>query len=392
MFENLSYYDLQQYWWGIISLLAALLVFLMFVQGGQTFIFQLGKTPMQKTLMVNVLGHKWELGFTTLVTFGGAFFASFPLFYSTSFGGAYWVWMLLLFCFVIQAVSYEYRGKPKNLLGEKTFDTFLFINGSLGVFVLGVAVATFFTGSAFSVDTANLSRIMSNESLIISSWQGPAGGLEALLNITNLLLGFALVFLARSLGLLFFMNRIKDAELFAKSKKHLLWNALLFLLFFLPFLASIFMRDGFAVNPQTHEIYMQKYKYFLNFVEMPFVGILFLLGVIGVLSGIGLSLFKVNYRHGLWFAGLGTILTVFALLLNVGLNHTSYYPSTYNLQNSLTIENSSSSPFTLTVMSYVSLFIPIVAGYIWYVWNRMTAKQVGKDEIQEELNADSEVY
>ncbi|MEG1572063.1 MAG: cytochrome d ubiquinol oxidase subunit II [Bacteroidales bacterium] len=392
MFENLSYYALQQYWWGIISLLAALLVFLMFVQGGQTFIFQLGKTPTQKSLIINALGHKWEFGFTTLVTFGGAFFASFPLFYSTSFGGAYWVWMLLLLCFVIQAVSYEYRRKPNNLLGQNTFDIFLFINGSLGVFVLGVAVGTFFTGSAFSVDMANISNNVLNENVVISSWQGHFGGLEALLNITNLLLGFALVFLTRSLGLLFFMNRIEEPTLFKQSKKHLFWNALLFLVFFLSFLVSIMMREGYAIDEHTHEVYMQTYKYFFNFIEMPCVGILFVIGVISVLLGIGLSICKDTYRKGIWFAGLGTILTVFALFLNVGLNHTAYYPSTYYLQNSLTIENSSSSKFTLVAMGYVSLFIPFVLAYIGYVWYKMTSKLLTKEEIQKDLNDESEVY
>jgi cytochrome bd ubiquinol oxidase subunit II len=381
MFETFSLELLQQYWWIIVTLLGALLVFLFFVQGGQTFILTLGKSETEKTMIVNSMGRKWEFTFTTLVTFGGAFFASFPLFYSTSFGGAYWVWMAILFSFIIQAVSYEYRSKPNNFLGQKTFDIFLLINGLLGPLLIGTAVGTFFTGSAFSVEKANIANITGNQ--IISAWEHPAHGLEAVLNLQNVLLGLAVMFLARVLGLLYMMNNIDSKDLLIRVKKQLIINALPFLVFFLSFVVWTFLSDGFAVNPATNEVYMEPFKYFNNFLAMPVLLILFLLGVVGVLWGIGISILKTTTK-GIWFAGLGTVLTVWSLLMSVGFNNTAYYPSTFDLQDSLTIANSSSSQYTLTVMSFVSLFVPIVVAYIWYAWKSINNKRIDKEEMDNE--------
>ena len=372
-----TYILLQQYWWFIISLLGALLVFLLFVQGGQTLIYTIGKTEIERKMLVNALGRKWEYTFTTLVTFGGAFFASFPLFYSTSFGGAYWVWMAILFCFIIQAISYEYRSKPNNFLGQRTYETFLFINGLLGTILLGTAVATFFTGSQFSVEKMNLTNIANP---IISSWETPWHGLEAALNVHNLTLGLAVFFLARVLGLLYFTNYINDEAILARAKKNLLYNAIPFLVFFLTFTVWLLLRDGFAVNPDTKEVFMQPYKYLHNLIEMPLVLITFLAGVVLVLLGIGRSLFT-SCTKGIWFTGAGTILTVLSLFLIAGYNNTAYYPSTFNLQHSLTIFNSSSSKFTLSVMSIVSILIPFVATYIWFAWRAITRKKIDAEEM-----------
>jgi cytochrome d ubiquinol oxidase subunit II len=371
MFGQLSHLALQQYWWIIVSLLGALLVFLMFVQGGQTLIYTIGKNDTQRTMLVNTLGRKWEFTFTTLVTFGGAFFASFPLFYSTSFGGAYWVWMAILFAFVLQAISYEFRSRPNNVFGARTYETFLLINGLLGTVLIGTAVATFFTGSAFSVNEMNQSQ-----------WELNSHGLEAALNLHNLSLGLAVFFLARVLGLLYFMNSIKDDEIFARSKKHLIINAIPFLVFFLTFVIWLMLRDGFAVNPETQEVFIEPFKYFKNLMAMPVVLILFLIGVVGVLLGLGASIFKADCTKGIWAAGAGTVLTVFSLLLVAGFNNTAFYPSTFDLQSSLTIQNSSSSHFTLTAMSYVSLLVPFVFAYIWYVWKAMNNKPIDEDEMK----------
>ncbi len=371
MFGELSHLALQQYWWIIVSLLGALLVFLMFVQGGQTLIYTIGKTDMERTMLVNTLGRKWEFTFTTLVTFGGAFFASFPLFYSTSFGGAYWVWMAILFAFVLQAVAYEFRSRPNNAFGARTYEIFLLINGLLGTILIGTAVATFFTGSAFSVNDMNQSQ-----------WELKSHGLEAALNLHNLSLGLAVFFLARVLGLLYFINSVQSEDIFARSKKHLIINSVPFLVFFLTFVIWLMLRDGFAVNPDTQEVYMESFKYFNNMVAMPLVLIIFLLGVVGVLFGIGASIFQSYYTKGIWFAGVGTVLAVLALLLVAGFNDTSFYPSTFDLQSSLTIQNASSSHFTLTAMSYVSLLVPFVFAYIWYVWKAMNNKQIDVDEMQ----------
>jgi len=371
MFEELSHLALQHYWWVIVSLLGALLVFLMFVQGGQTLIYTIGKTDMERTMLVNTLGRKWEFTFTTLVTFGGAFFASFPLFYSTSFGGAYWVWMAILFAFVIQAVAYEFRSRPDNAFGARTYEIFLLLNGLLGTFLIGIAVATFFTGSAFSVNDMNQSQ-----------WELKSHGLEAVLNLHNLSLGLAVFFLARTLGLLYFMNSVQSDEIFARSKRHLVINGVPFLVFFLTFVIWLMLRDGYAVNPDTQEVYMEAYKYFHNLIEMPVVLIVFLIGVVGVLFGIGASLFQANYTKGIWSAGVGTVLAVLGLLLVAGFNNTSFYPSTFDLQSSLTIQNASSSHFTLTAMGYASLMVPFVFAYIWYVWKALNKTQIDEDEME----------
>ena len=386
MFESLSLLSLQQYWWLIVSLLGALLVFLMFVQGGQTLIFTLGKSEEERTLLVNLLGRKWELTFTTLVTFGGAFFASFPLFYSTSFGGAYWVWMAILIAFVIQAVSYEYRKKPGNFLGQKTFEIFLIFNGLLGTLLLGTAVATFFTGSAFSVNKMNLLDLTSGNMPVISEWKGPAHGLEAALSPVNLSLGLAVFFLSRVLAILYFMNRLDHAAIMERLKKQLLYNAIPFLVFFLAFAGWLLLSSGYAVDPKTGIVSMEPYKYLHNLIALPVVAILFILGVAGVLLGIirSVACFEKCHTKGIWLSGTGTVLTVWALLLLAGFNHTAFYPSNWDLQSSLTIENSSSSHYTLTAMSYVSLLVPFVLAYIWYVWRAIDKKKISTEELQSE--------
>ena len=369
MIGQLSHLTLQYYWWAIISLLGALLVLLLFVQGGQSFIYELGQNSKDRTLIINALGRKWEFTFTTLVTFGGAFFASFPLFYSTSFGGAYWAWMALLFCFIVQAVSYEFRSKPKNFLGKKTFDAFLFANGILAPVLIGVVVGTFFNGADFSVSN-----------LKVSHWQHPARGLEAVLNFSNVSLGLAMLFLSRILALLYFMNSIDNDHLIVRSKKKLIFNTILFLFFFLFFVVRLLLKDGYAYNPETMKVSMEPFKYFNNLIAMPVVLLLFLVGVLSVLWGILLSLLKDSDR-GIWFTGGGTILTVFALLLIAGYNNTCYYPSNFDLQSSLNILNSSSSRFTLTTMTYVSLAIPFVLAYIWYAWKEINKTKITDQEI-----------
>lgn len=369
--ETSTYIFLQHYWWFLISLLGGLLVFLLFVQGGQSLLFQLGKTETQRQLLLESTGKKWELTFTTLVTFGGAFFASFPLFYSTSFGGAYWVWMLILLCFVLQAVSYEYQMRKGNLLGKKTYRIFLLINGIAGPVLLGTAVGTFFNGAEFMVNKEQLSVLSMP---VISQWATPWHGLEAVLNIWNVCLGIAVFFLARVLAILYFMNNIDDESIRSQSWNRLLPESISFLLFFLAFLAHWLIADGFAVNPDTQEIFMQPYKYALNLLEMPYVTSILLVGVILVLWGIGKTYLNPSYREGIWFSGTGTVLTVLALLLCAGWNHTAYYPSITDLQSSLTLQNSCSSPFTLKVMSYVSILIPFVLAYIFYAWRAIDLK------------------
>ncbi len=369
MFENLSHLALQQYWWILIATLGAILVFLMFVQGGQTLFGNIAKTEVEKTMLINALGRKWEFTFTTLVTFGGAFFASFPLFYSTSFGGAYWVWMIILFAFVIQAIAYEFRTRPNNVFGAKTYETFLFINGLIGTIFIGTAVATFFTGSMFSVNDMNQSQ-----------WENSLRGIEAAFNLHNLSLGLAVFFLARVLGLLYFINTIDNESIIERSKRHLLYNSVPFLFFFLTFVIWLMLRDGFAVNPNNGFVSMESFKYFKNLVSMPLVAILFLVGVVGVLYGIAVSYLS-NSTKGIWFAGAGTFLTVFSLFCLAGFNNTSFYPSTFDLQSSLTIQNSSSSHFTLTAMSYVSLLIPFVLAYIWYAWKEINKSKITAEEM-----------
>ena len=375
-----TYILLQQYWWFLVSLLGALLVFLLFVQGGQSLLFTLGKNETQQKMIMNSTGRKWEFTFTTLVTFGGAFFASFPLFYSTSFGGAYWVWMLILLCFVLQAVSYEYQSKKGNLLGKKTYRVFLILNGVLGPLLLGTAVGTFFNGAEFMVDKEQLSEIAMP---VISRWANPLHGLEAAFNPWNLLLGLAVFFLSRILALLYFINNINDAEINTRSRKQLLKETVLFLLFFLTFLIHWAIAPGFAVRPDTGEVYLEPFKYGLNLIQMPLVLATLLVGVVGVLFGIGKSLWAATWNKGIWFAGAGTVLTVLALLLCAGWNNTAYYPSLVDLQSSLTIQNSCSSAFTLKVMSFVSLLIPFVLAYIYYAWRALDLHKIDSQEMEE---------
>jgi cytochrome bd ubiquinol oxidase subunit II len=380
----ITYSFLQHYWWFLISLLGGILAFLLFVQGGQTLLFSLSKTEDERRLLVNTLGRKWEYTFTTLVTFGGAFFASFPLFYSTSFGGAYWVWMAILFCFIIQAVSYEFQSKPGNVYGATTYRSFLFINGLLGTFLIGVAIATFFTGSDFMVNKGN---ITSQLAPVISSWGNEWHGLEALLNVRNLMFGMAVFFLARSLAVLFFINRLSHPVLEARSRKYLWYNAIPFVVFFLVFVIWTLFSEGYAVNATTGMITLEKYKYFTNLIEMPVILVLFLLGVVAVLAGVIGTFLSAKFKSGIWFAGIGTVVTVCSLLLITGYNNTSFYPS-INLQSSLTIFNASSSEFTLKAMSLVSLFIPVVLIYIIIAWRAMEKKRIDIEDV----NGDEHAY
>ena len=372
-----TYILLQHYWWFIISLLGGILVFLMFVQGGNTMIFMLGRNEDDYKMIINSTGRKWEFTFTTLVTFGGAFFASFPLFYSTSFGGAYWLWMIILFSFVLQAVSYEFQSKAGNLLGKKTYRCFLILNGIIGPVLLGGAVATFFTGSDFVVDKTNLAEFSAP---VISSWGNAGHGLDALLDIWNVIMGVAVFFLARILGALYFINNIDNEQLTARARRSLMWNTPAFLAFFLAFLVRILTGDGYAVNPESGEVFLQPFKYFDNLIEMPVVAAVFLIGVVCVLWGIIRTVRSSSYDKGIWFSGAGTILTVLALFLLAGYNNTAYYPS-YDLASSLTISNSCSSEFTLTTMTFVSILVPFVAAYIFYAWRSIDSKKIDKDEM-----------
>jgi cytochrome d ubiquinol oxidase subunit II len=377
----MDYSFLQHYWWFLICLIGGLFAFLLFVQGGQSMLFSLGKEDKERMILVNALGRKWEYTFTTLVTFGGALFASFPLFYSTSFGGAYWVWMAILFCFVIQAVSYEYQSKPGNLFGRKTYQSFLFINGLLGTFLVGAALATFFTGSDFTVNKGNMTNTLSP---VISRWGSEWHGLEALAEPRCWLLGLAVFFLARTLACLFFINRLEDQTLVNRSRKFLLYNSLPFVVCFLAFVIWTFLAKGFAVNPDTGIVSLEQYKYFNNMIEMPVVGIVFVVGVLLVLFGVGKTLLDKKFDKGVWFSGVGTVLTVCMLLLITGFNNTAYYPSATDLQSSLTIQNSSSSEFTLTVMSVVSLVVPFVLAYIFYAWNSLEKKKFDAKDLKDD--------
>ena len=371
MTTMITHIFLQNYWWFIVSLLGSILVFLMFVQGGQTFIFSLGTNVVKRSMIVNTLGRKWEFTFTTLVTFGGAFFASFPLFYATSFGGAYWVWMAILFSFILQAVAYEYRSKPSNIYGTRTFDFFLLLNGSIGPFLIGVAVATFFTGSQFSLNNMNQVK-----------WETPWSGLEAVMNVRNLAMGFAVLFLVRINGLLYIINTIEEEDIVKRAHNKLIFNAIPFLFFFLFFVAAILVSNGFAVDRISGNVSMENMKYLHNFLKMPVVLLLFLSGVVTVLYGLGISILKRSSK-GIWFTGSGTILAVLSLLLVVGYNGTAFYPSNFNLQNSLTIRNASSSLFTLKAMSIVSLLIPFVLLYIWYAWKSINIRKITPEEMKE---------
>ena len=373
------YTFLQQYWWFLVSLLGALLVFLLFVQGANSLVFSLGRTDEERRLIVNSTGRKWEFTFTTLVTFGGAFFASFPLFYSTSFGGAYWLWMLILFSFVLQAVSYEFQNKLGNLLGTRTFQWFLVLNGILGPLLLGGAVATFFNGSNFVVAKDNL--VDGFASPVISSWANASHGLDALLDPWNLVLGFAVFFLARILGILYVMNNVNDENIRSRGSVRLVGCAVPFVLLFVAFLVRTLCKEGYAYDPASGVIMMEPYKYLHNFLDMWYLAVLLLAGVALVLYGIIRTIVSKTYICGIWPVGIGTVLTVLALLLSAGWNNTAYYPSNADLQSSLTIANSCSSYFTLSTMAVVSILIPFVLAYIVYAWYSIDKKKLDKEEI-----------
>ncbi len=374
----MTYEFLQYYWWLVVSLLGALLVFLMFVQGANSLIFSLGRTPEERRVVINSTGRKWEITFTTLVTFGGAFFAAFPLFYSTSFGGAYWLWMTILFSFVLQAVSYEFQNKLGNILGTRTFQWFLVINGIVGPLLLGVAVATFFNGSNFFVEKMNIANSVQP---VISHWANASHGLDALLNPWNIVLGFAVFFLARVLGALYIINNVDDENICLLARHQLMINAFPFLLLFVAFLVHLLLKDGYASNPITGFIVVEPMKYLHNLSAMWYVAVMFVGGVVLVLSSIILTLMKKNFTKGIWFGGIGTVLTVLSLLLCAGWNNTAYYPSSVDLQSSLTIANSCSSQFTLSTMVAVSVLVPFVFAYIAYVWHLMDRKKIDKDEV-----------
>lgn len=363
--NNLSFF--QHYWWFIISLLGGILVFLLFVQGGQSLLFSLGKKQEHRNMLMFTLAKKWELTFTTLVTFGGAMFASFPLFYSTSFGGAYWLWMLILFSFVIQAVSYEFASKKGNLLGRRTYESFLFANGLFGTVLLGVAVSTFFTGSEFSVNMQNITNPMQP---IISSWDNPLHGLESIFNYWNLILGFTVFFLARTQACLYFINAIKEPELSKKAHMHLLVNAGIFVVLFLTYLIKLLLSSGYTVNEEG-VFALESFKYWNNLMAMPWALVILLIGVVLVLYGIIRTLLQPGFIKGIWYSGIGTVLTILVFFLLAGFNNTAYYPSVTDMQSSLWIGNSSSSLFTLKVMSVVSLLIPFVLAYIWHAWKSL---------------------
>lgn len=377
----MSYTLLQHYWWFLVSLLGALLVFLMFVQGANSLIFSLGHTPEERRLVVNSTGRKWEITFTTLVTFGGAFFASFPLFYSTSFGGAYWLWMIILFSFVLQAVSYEFQNKLGNIFGAKTFQWFLVLNGIIGPVLLGGAVATFFNGSNFVVNKMNITNSLQP---VISQWANGSHGLDALLDPWNLVLGLAVMFLSRILGTFYIINNVNDAAIQERSKRQLLVNTVPFLVLFLSFLIRTLLKDGFAENVNDGSIYMEPMKYLNNFVTMWYLLVVLLVGVLMLLYALGKTLFTMNYTKGIWFAGIGVVLVVLSLLLCAGWNHTAYYPSNIDIQSSLTISNSCSSLFTLQTMSVVSILVPFVVAYIAYVWYVMDKKKLDKEELKDD--------
>lgn len=374
---------LQHYWWAVIALLASLLVFLLFVQGGQGMLYELGRTAAERTMIVNSTGRKWELTFTTLVTFGGAFFAAFPLFYSTSFGGAFYVWMLILLVMVIQAVAYEFRRKPDNIFGERFYNILLVINGIGAPLLIGTAVGTMFTGAEFTVNRANLS-IIGGESTI-SQWASPWYGLEALADMRNVCLGLALVFLSRMLAAQYFMNDIDDRTLSGRSRKAMLINAVPFVIFFVAFLLSILVSDGWAVGADGI-ITVEPYKYLHNMLAMPVVTALLLTGVVSVLASVVLGYFR-SSRKAIWFGGIGTVVTVWMLLLTLGFNGTVYYPSLVDAQSSLTIQNSSSGLFTLKTMTIVSALVPFVLAYIWYVW-----REVNKHKISQQTANDDHAY
>lgn len=376
----ITYEILQQYWWCLVTLLGALVVLLMFVQGANSQIFTLGRNEAERQLIVNSTGRKWEFTFTTLVTFGGAFFASFPLFYSTSFSGAYWVWMLILFSFVFQAVSYEFQSKLGNVFGVKTYRWLLVANGILGPVLIGTAVGTFFHGANFVV---NKDVMGDSFATAISQWINAWHGLDALENPWNLVLGFTVFFLCRVLGDLYLLNNIEDSEFAPRVRRQVIADTVPFLVFFLAFVAHLLLVDGWAVNPATGEVTMEAYKYLNNFLALPAVLVLFLVGVVLALVGIGLTVFNKTYTRGIWWTGAGAVFAVWALLLVAGLNNTAYYPSLADPQSSLTLANSCSSEFTLNAMSLVSLIIPFVLAYIFFAWRSIDLKSLTRKELEE---------
>ena len=376
----MTYIFLQHYWWFIVSLLGALLVFLMFVQGANSMVFSLGHSDEERRVVVNSTGRKWEITFTTLVTFGGAFFASFPLFYSTSFGGAYWLWMIILFSFVLQAVSYEFQNKLGNILGTRTFQWMLVANGIIGPLLLGGAVATFFNGSNFVVDKGNLTSFQP----VISHWANASYGLDALLDPWNLVFGLAVFSLARILGTLYIINNVDDENIRSRSSVRLVGCTITFLIFFLAFLVRTLLKEGFAVDPSTGLIVMEPMKYLHNLIAMWPLLIVFAVGVVLLLYGVVRTIVSKTYIKGIWPAGIGVVLAVLAVLLCAGWNNTAFYPSNADLQSSLTIANSCSSEFTLRTMFYVSLLVPFVVAYIAYVWYAMDKKKLTKEEVSEE--------
>ena len=367
---------LQTYWWVIISLLGAILVFMLFVQGGQTFFLTTNDTTL-KAMRVNAMGRKWELSFTSLVVFGGAFFASFPLFYSTAFGGAYYLWFLILLSFVIQAFSYEFRSKPNNIFGQRTYDTFLYLNGAVGCILLGVVVGTMFFGGDFTIAKGN---ILDGTAPVISRW-GDLHGIEAIADWRNFLLGLAVLFLARTQALLYFINNIDDDKARDENRRDLMVNSIIFVVFFVAFVVVLLLANGYEVDGDGI-VSIRDYKYFHNLLEMPTVLAMFLVGVVLVLFAIIKTLVNKAFYRGIWFSGIGTVMVVLALFFIAGFNSTPYYPSAADPQSSLTIANSSSSQFTLTVMSWVSLLVPFVVAYIAYVWRAMNRKPITPDEIR----------
>lgn len=373
----ITYDFLQQYWWFLIALLGGILVFMFFVQGGNALIFLAGKNEREKELIINSTGRKWELTFTTLVTFGGAFFASFPLFYSTSFGGAYWVWVLILITFVLQAVSYEFQRKAGNILGKTTFRIFLVINGCLAPLLIGTAIGTFFTGSEFTI---NKTAVASINSPVISQWSNEWHGLEAVTEPFNVEFGLMIMFLAICLGAMYLINNIADSTLAYRLRRCLMFCFCCFLTMFLIVITQLMTMDGFAVNADGN-IYRETHKYMHNLLQMPIVLIIFLSGVLLLLTSITISLIKSSFRRGIWFGGLGSILSVMAVFMIAGYNNTSYYPSTADMQSSLTIANSCSSEFTLRVMAIVSLIIPFVVAYIAYFWHKMDKQSLTSEEL-----------
>ena len=391
----MTYTFLQHYWCFIVALLGALLVFLLFVQGANSVARSLGYTEEGRRLVYNSTGRKWEFTFTTLVTFGGAFFASFPLFYSTSFGGAYWLWMLILFTFVLQAVSYEFQNKIGNFLGPRTFQFFLTLNGIVGPLLLGGAVATFFEGSNFIIEKDNLIDA-TQLTPVISRWANASHGLDALLNPWVLVFGFAVVFLARVLGILYVINNVDDEDIRSRGSVRLIGAAVPFVILFVAYLVHLLTKDGYAYNAEGF-IYMEPYKYLTNFIDMWYLAVLLLIGVVLVLYGIATEILrgsKFFTLHsplftfsGIWPAGIGTVLTVLALLLCSAWNHTAYYPSTAHLQSSLTLENSCSSEFTLRTMFYVSFLVPFVLAYIVYCWRAIDRKKLTRQELQDSDHA-----